>query len=188
MGGEVRFGGKPAEGNVSQRAREGFAYITEERCVLMSMTCRDNLRLGKGGVDGALEYMPELKPLLGRRVGLLSGGEQQIVALGRALASDPAVIAADELSLGLAPKIVVRLLRALRDAANRGVAVLLVEQQIRRAIAVCDRGYVMRRGQIVMEGASSELHERSSEIESVYLASAAKDNEVPDGSEAGGDA
>lgn len=89
---------------------------------------------------------PELKPLLPRRAGLLSGGEQQILVMARALATRPKILITDELSLGLAPQIVDRLYAALQRAATNGVAILLVEQHTERALAIADRGYVMRRG------------------------------------------
>ncbi|MDF3313222.1 ABC transporter ATP-binding protein [Rhodococcus sp. T2V] len=172
VSGEVLLNGQPAQGALSQRSRDGFAYITEERCVLMTMTVEENLKLGAGGVDRAVDFMPELKPLLNRRVGLLSGGEQQMVALARALATNPSVIAADELSLGLAPLIVDRLMKVLRDAADHGVAVLIVEQQVRRALHLCDRGYVMRQGQVVIEGTRDELLARIDDVEHAYLSAA----------------
>jgi branched-chain amino acid transport system ATP-binding protein len=103
-------------------------------------------------------------------VGLLSGGEQQMLTLARALAGRTRVLLADELSLGLAPIIVQRLLRAVRTAADRGMGVLLVEQQIRNAFTVADRAYVLRRGRVVLEGPTSDLRERIDEIEASYLA------------------
>jgi branched-chain amino acid transport system ATP-binding protein len=118
----------------------------------------------------ALELFPELEPLLERRAGLLSGGEQQILTLARALAADPTVLLADELSLGLAPLVVERLLAAIRGAADRGAGVLLVEQQVRNALEVADRAYVLSGGRVVLEGPTSELRTRIHEIERAYLA------------------
>ena len=136
----------------------------------MGMTVRDNLLLGRGGVEGAVALFPELEPLLGRRAGLLSGGEQQILTLGRALAAGPKALLVDELSLGLAPLVVERLLAVLRRAADeQGIAVLLVEQQVRRALKVSDRWYLMRGGSIVAEGDKGVAPE---EVERIFLSGA----------------
>ncbi len=103
----------------------------------MGLTVAENLRLGRGDPEAALELFPELREHLRRRAGLLSGGQQQMLSLARVLAGKPAVMRADELSLGLAPILVRRLLAAIRTAADeRGVAVLLVEQHVRRALEV----------------------------------------------------
>jgi branched-chain amino acid transport system ATP-binding protein len=116
-----------------------------------------------------LELFPELKTRLKVRVGLLSGGEQQMLALSRALARSPKLLLADELSLGLAPLIVARLLHAVRRAADAGMAVLLVEQHISKALEVADRVYVMSGGQIQISGTAREVRSRLKEIESSYL-------------------
>jgi ABC-type branched-subunit amino acid transport system ATPase component len=138
----------------------------------MGLSAEANLRLGRGPVATALELFPELTPLLKRRAGLLSGGEQQILTLARALAAEPAALLADELSLGLAPMVVRRLLAAVRAAADRGVGVLLVEQHAAQALAVADRGYVFRRGRVVMSGSADELRQNFDEIRDSYLAGA----------------
>jgi branched-chain amino acid transport system ATP-binding protein len=136
----------------------------------MSLSVYDNLRLSHRSIAGCLALFPELEPLLPRRAGLLSGGEQQMLTLARALTGNVRLLLADELSLGLAPLVIARLLRAVRAAADRGVGVVLVEQQLRHALEVADRGIVLRRGLVAMSGTSAELRDRIGEIEDSYLA------------------
>ena len=134
------------------------------------MSARDNLRLGGGSVEGALALFPELEPRLSVRGGMLSGGEQQMLALARALSREPSLLLADELSLGLAPKIVDRLLGAVRAAADeRGTGALIVEQHAHKALKYADRMYLMARGQILMELPAAEAIGRLDEIEDAYL-------------------
>lgn len=170
MSGEVLVDGRPTRAPLYARARGGLRFITEERSIFMGLTAAENLRLGSGPLERALDLFPELERLLKRKAGLLSGGEQQMLTMARALAADPVVLFADELSLGLAPQVVDRLLAAVRDAAHRGVAVLLVEQQVRQALTVADRAYVLQRGRVVLSGSASDVAARSRDIESSYLA------------------
>jgi branched-chain amino acid transport system ATP-binding protein len=166
--GEVHWKGEPTTKPLHQRAREGLALVTEERSVIMSLTVADNLRLGKVG-DSVLGEFPELVPLMKRKAGMLSGGEQQILTVARALARNPQVVLADELSLGLAPLVVKRLLNALRQAADRGVGVLLVEQHIHQALTIADRVYVIRQGRVQFNGSAAEARDNLAAIEASYL-------------------
>jgi branched-chain amino acid transport system ATP-binding protein len=169
QGGEVVWRGSSARMSLDRRARDGLRFVTEERSIFPSLTTAENLRVGGGSPQRALELFPELEPLLRRPARLLSGGEQQMLTLARALSGDTVALFADELSLGLAPKIVTRLLGAVRTAARAGVAVLLVEQHVRQALRMSDRGYVLRRGRVELEGTAADLLDRIDEIEASYL-------------------
>jgi branched-chain amino acid transport system ATP-binding protein len=170
IGGEVLIDGAPARGPLFRRARNGLGLVTEERSIFRGLTARDNIALGGCGVDDVLALFPELESRLDVRAGLLSGGEQQMLVLGRALARRPRLLLADELSLGLAPLVVERLLAAVRHAAEtRGTGVLLVEQHVRKALRYVDRVYVMRRGTVEMAVDAEEARERLTEIEGLYL-------------------
>jgi len=170
IGGEVHFLGEKTTAPMHVRCRSGMGFVTEERSVIMGLSVVDNLRLADVPADVAYELFPELAPLAGRTAGLCSGGEQQMLSLARSLGRNPKVLLADELSLGLAPLIVSRLLSAVRSAADeRGVAVLLVEQHVRQALKVADRVYLMERGRIVLEGTVDEVRGQIDEIEAAYL-------------------
>ncbi|WP_374628699.1 ABC transporter ATP-binding protein [Frankia sp. AgPm24] len=156
MGGAVHIDGKPSRAPLHERARRGLSLVPEERSVVMSLTVRENLRVGRCDPDLALGIFPELGEHLDRRAGLLSGGQQQMVALARALARRPTILLADELSLGLAPQVVQRLLGAVRAAADAGLAVVLVEQHVRSALAVADRVHVLRHGTVAWSGTAAE--------------------------------
>ena len=167
LGGSVELFGERTTSPLHRRARSGLGLVTEERSVFMNLTARENLRIGGVGDDEAASLFTELRPLLRRRAGLLSGGEQQMLTLARALARRPRLLLADELSLGLAPLVVRRLLGAVRRAADEwGIGVLLVEQHVQQALRIADRVYVMRRGQVVLEGLAREVGDQ---IEAAYL-------------------
>jgi len=169
ISGEVELFGATTVAPLYQRVRQGVGYITDDRSLIFGLSTRDNLCLRGNLVKPAVKLFPELAPLLNRKVGLLSGGQQQMVSMARCIASKPRLIIADELSMGLAPKIVDRLLQVLRKSADKGLAVLLVEQHIVKALDYCNRGYVMRHGRIVMEGGRNELKANIKNIEDAYI-------------------
>ncbi|MFA1543119.1 ABC transporter ATP-binding protein [Actinomadura monticuli] len=156
---------RPAAGRVERRGR--VALVPEGRQMFDDLTVEDNLALGawrrrraKGARDTAHVYavLPQLADLRRRRAGSLSGGQQQMVAFGRALMAEPDAIVVDELSLGLAPLVTADLAEHLRALnAERGLAVLLIEQNARLALDLCGRGYVLEAGRIRAEGGAAEL-------------------------------
>ncbi|MFY1690491.1 ABC transporter ATP-binding protein [Plantactinospora sp. WMMB782] len=152
---------RPAGGTVTVQGR--LAHVPEGRQVFPDLSVDDNLRLGGWRIrnrDTApiYEVLPALAALRRRRAGRLSGGEQQMVAVGRALMARPDVLAVDELSLGLAPLVVADLARHLAALnAERGLAVLLIEQNARLALELCSRGYVLEAGRIATAGTAAEL-------------------------------
>lgn len=187
LAGEVLWKGEPTRARLHRRARNGLAYVPEERSVFMGLTAAENLRVGDGSAATALELFPELVPHLKRKAGLLSGGQQQILTLARALATEPEVLLADELSLGLAPLVVNRLLQAVRDAADRGVGVLLVEQHARQALATADRVYVLQRGRVALQGTAEDIADRLDEVEQTYLEGPALVPPAPSATPSGAD-
>ncbi|AVT28161.1 ABC transporter ATP-binding protein [Plantactinospora sp. BC1] len=152
---------RPAGGTVTISGR--LAHVPEGRQVFPDLTVDDNLRLGGWRIRNRdtgpiYRILPGLAPLRRRRAGQLSGGEQQMVAVGRALMARPDVLAVDELSLGLAPLVVADLVRHLRELnAEQGLAVLLIEQNARLALDLCSRGYVLEAGRVVVAGTAAEL-------------------------------
>jgi branched-chain amino acid transport system ATP-binding protein len=169
--GKVVWQGAPTSASLHKRARSGLGLVTEQRAVLTRLTVAENLRVSRCDVGRALTVFPELREHLNRKVGLLSGGQQQMLAVARCLARDTTLLLADELSLGLAPVVVERLLAAVRAAADQGVGVLLVEQHVHQALGVADRVYVMRRGAIVLEGRAEDMRDRLEEVQASYLSS-----------------
>ena len=169
VGGVLRVDGEESQAPLSTRARKGMAFVTEDKSVFFQLTVRENLRVGGVTPGSVTELFPELHPLLDRKAGLLSGGEQQMLSVGRALARRPRLLLLDELSLGLAPLIVARLLRAVRDAADGGVGVLLVEQHVEQALDVADRALVLQRGTVVLSGTADEVRDRRDLLEDSYL-------------------
>jgi branched-chain amino acid transport system ATP-binding protein len=165
--GEVMMDGGPARGPMHKRARQGLALVPGDRSVFTGLTVAQNLAVATAPEDEVCSLFPELSPLLNRAGGKLSGGEQQMVVLGRALARHPKVVLADEVSLGLAPQVVTRLLQALRSAAvERQIGVVIVEQHIHQALKWADRVYTMRRGRILHSGTVEEVRK---DVEKAYF-------------------
>ncbi|HET6506096.1 MAG TPA: ABC transporter ATP-binding protein [Baekduia sp.] len=173
--GAISVDGEPIAGRPAHRlAREGVALVPEGRSLFFNLTVREHLKLAEGRQKPAraelMDMLPELEKCLDRKAGVLSGGEQQMLAVGRALVSRPRLLLVDEMSLGLAPVIVERLLPILRRvAADLGAGVLFVEQHVASALKVADRAYVLNHGRLVLEGTARQLRERPDLLKSSYL-------------------
>jgi branched-chain amino acid transport system ATP-binding protein len=165
--GQIRFDDRPLEG-VSAHARValGIAQVPEGRQVFAPLSVEDNLRLGawprrNARRDAELASVYELFPVLASRrrisAGMLSGGEQQMLAIGRALMAKPRLLLLDEPSMGLAPILVEQILDVVRGMKQAGLTVLLVEQNARAALAIADRGYVVETGRIATSGSAAQL-------------------------------
>ena len=177
--GSLRFNGKDITQLASHRFCEaGIAIVPEGRRLFTQMTVLDNLELGsfipqakahrKASLAHVLALFPALEAKLQSPAGALSGGQQQMVALGRALMARPGLLLLDEPSLGLAPAIVLDMFRAIRQINAQGTSVLLVEQNVAMAMELANQAYVMEEGRIVAEGQASELLTRP-EIQKAYL-------------------
>jgi branched-chain amino acid transport system ATP-binding protein len=175
MRGRISFSGTDlTRVSPSSRARLGIAHVPEGRGIFFGLTVAEHFRLGHRGEQldeqMAYEYFPALGELRTRRTGLLSGGEQQMLAMGRALARRPKLLLLDELSLGLAPVVVERLLPVVRRfAEDSGCAVLLVEQHIHLALEVAHRGYVLSHGEVVLHNRAAALRADRQLLVASYL-------------------
>ena len=169
LAGSVSFKGSGRRPALHRLAKRGLAYVSEQRSVFMQLTTAQNLRVGGVDVDAVTAVFPDLGPLLGRRAGLLSGGEQQMLTLARALARRPDLLMADELSLGLAPLVVERLLGAVRAAADAGVGAVIVEQHVHRVLEIADRVVVLRQGRVELDADADTARRAVADIEAAYV-------------------
>jgi branched-chain amino acid transport system ATP-binding protein len=175
ISGTIEVSGRDVAGTAAHvLARHGMALVPEGRALFPGLTVREHLRLaggrGSAGERELLEMLPELEKCLDRKAGLLSGGEQQMLAVGRALVTRPSLLLVDEMSLGLAPVIVERLLPILRRVADEfGTSVLFVEQHVALALQIADRAYILTHGRISLEGPAAQLRESRELLAASYL-------------------
>jgi branched-chain amino acid transport system ATP-binding protein len=191
LAGEVRLFGAPVDTGAPHRnARRGLGCVTEDRALFGGLSVRDNLWLaarddraggararggrGRGGDDPDIadvaRYFPALGPLADRRAGLLSGGEQQMLAIARALVGRPRLLLVDEMSLGLAPKVVDQLAKVLRRVAvDLGIGMLVVEQHVPVALSIADTALVLVHGEVVARGPAGDLAQRRDLLQASYL-------------------
>ena len=175
LAGTVAVAGSPLpSGSPRRTARAGLVLVPDDRALFKGLSVRENLSLasrrGIADLDRVLEWFPALGKRLKLSAGQLSGGEQQMLAIGRALVQQPKVLLIDELSMGLAPVVVEALLPVVRQVATEtGAGIVLVEQHVRLALATADRGLVLAHGRAVLEGAASELLADAGRLEAAYL-------------------
>ncbi|MEX2542846.1 MAG: ABC transporter ATP-binding protein [Trueperaceae bacterium] len=166
--GEMYFAGERADNlPIAERIRRGMAVVPENRRVFPKMTVRENLELGaylrddRRAIREDMEYVFELFPRLSERLsqmaGTMSGGEQQMLAMGRAMMSRPRLILMDEPSMGLAPLFVEKIFEIIKQVNDRGISVFVVEQNAHVALGIADRGYVLQTGEVVLSGSAQEL-------------------------------
>ena len=166
--GEMTFRGERADTlTTAQRIERGMAVVPENRRIFPKMTVRENLEMGaylrddRKAIGDDLDYVFELFPRLSERLdqmgGTMSGGEQQMLAMGRALMSRPKLILMDEPSMGLAPLFVARIFEIIKQVNERGISVFVVEQNANVALSIADRGYVLQTGEVVLSGPAKEL-------------------------------
>jgi branched-chain amino acid transport system ATP-binding protein len=179
VGGRIEVLGEPTGPIPAHRLpHRGVAHVAEDRSLFAGLTVRENLRLATGigrrerkaAEERAAGLFPALRPLMTRRAGLLSGGEQQMLAVARAIVSTPRLLLVDEMSLGLAPLVVEEMLPVVREVASEhGTAVVVVEQHIHLALEMADRAVVLANGHVVLRGDADELRADPGRIEASYL-------------------
>lgn len=172
LGGTVAVLGSPVAGRVEHATRAGLCLIPDNRGVFHRLTVAENLRLAnaKGGFGPALDRFPQLRGLLNRRCGLLSGGEQQLLAIAKTLLLQPRVLLIDEMSMGLSPIAVQRILPELRRLADEdGTAIVIVEQHIDQALTVADEAVVLHHGRVALTGRAADLREDRARIQRAYF-------------------
>ncbi len=176
-GGRIRFLGQDVTGKrPDELVRLGLAYVPQERNVFSSLTVKENLEMGGVSLAGemderlesVLELFPKLAERLGQRAGTLSGGEQKMLAVGRAMVTRPSLLMLDEPSAALSPKVMGQLFAEIEEINRRGVTILMVEQNARRALAISDRGYILEMGRNRFQGPAKSLLDNP-EVCSLYL-------------------
>jgi branched-chain amino acid transport system ATP-binding protein len=167
-GGSIEFNGERIDGlTTPQIVTKGITMVPENRRLFGKMSVRENLEIGANlrddkaaiasDIDGIFEMFPRLKERVKQKAGTLSGGEQQMLAIGRALMADPEVLLMDEPSMGLAPILVEQVFKTIEEINERGVTIFLVEQNANLALGIADRGYVIQTGKIVMQNTAASL-------------------------------
>ena len=176
-GGRIRFLGQDVTGKrPDELVRLGLAYVPQERNVFSSLTVKENLEMGgvslagemEERLEGVLELFPRLAERLGQRAGTLSGGEQKMLAVGRAMVTRPSLLMLDEPSAALSPKVMGQLFAEIEEINRRGVTILVVEQNARRALAISNRGYILEMGRNRFQGPAKSLLDNP-EVCSLYL-------------------
>lgn len=178
--GKVEFEGKDiASLPGHRRVGLGLVQVPESRRLFPQMSVRENLEMGaylhapRAHIKENLEKVIDLFPILGERIaqlaGQLSGGEQQMCAIGRGLMTDPKLLMIDEPTLGLAPLIVEQIFELVKQIRDTGIAVLLVEQNATKSLEICDRAYVLERGDIVMQGTPEDLNSQGEQLRRAYI-------------------
>lgn len=177
--GTITFAGKQVQGmRPYQLVKAGLALVPEGRQVLASMTVLENLEMGayqrndasaiKGDLDKVMSWFPILKERVGQLAGTMSGGQQQMLAIARAVMSRPRLLLLDEPSMGLAPVVVSDIFKVIQQIRAEGMTIMIVEQNVRQALKIADYGYVLESGEIVHHGKAEELLE-DNKVKEAYL-------------------